>query len=123
MTRQLILATPEETVQTIAMRMTDARVSSILVVEEERLLGIVTDRDLRSRILALGGSSDTLVRDIMTLNPVSLTPDALVMQAQTLMSESNIHHLPIVDEQQRAVGMLTAADLLRHQEAQSIAID
>lgn len=116
MTRQLILATPEETVQTIAMRMTEARVSSILVVEEERLLGIVTDRDLRSRILALGGSSDTLVRDIMTLHPVSLTPDALVMQAQTLMSESNIHHLPIVDEQQRAVGMLTAADLLRHQE-------
>ena len=116
MTRQLILARPEETVQTIAMRMTEARVSSILVVEDERLLGIVTDRDLRSRILALGGSSSALVKDTMTLNPVSLLPDALVMQAQTIMSESNIHHLPIVDEECRAVGMLTAADLLRHQE-------
>ena len=116
MTRQLILASPEESVQTIAMRMTEARVSSILVVEEGRLLGIVTDRDLRSRILALGGSADTLVKDVMTRQPVSLTPDALVMQAQTLMSESNIHHLPIVDDEQRAVGMLTAADLLRHQE-------
>ncbi len=116
MTRSLILASPEETVQTIAMRMTEARVSSILVVEEGRLLGIVTDRDLRSRILALGGSADALVKDIMTLDPVSLMPDALVMQAQTLMSESNIHHLPIVDEDKKAVGMLTAADLLRHQE-------
>jgi len=116
MTHQLIQATPEETVQTIAMRMTDARVSSILVVEEGRLQGIVTDRDLRSRILALGGSSNALVADVMTVSPVTLLPDALVMEAQTLMSESNIHHLPIVDEEQRAVGMLTAADLLRHQE-------
>lgn len=116
MTRQLIQATPEETVQTIAMRMTEARVSSILVVEEGRLEGIVTDRDLRSRILAVGGSSNALVADIMTASPVTLSPDSLVMQAQTLMSESNIHHLPIVDEEHRAVGMLTAADLLRHQE-------
>ncbi|MDE8601567.1 DUF294 nucleotidyltransferase-like domain-containing protein [Marinomonas sp. RSW2] len=116
MTRQLIQATPEETVQTIAMRMTEARVSSILVVEEGRLQGIVTDRDLRSRILAVGSSSNALVADIMTASPVTLSPDSLVMQAQTLMSESNIHHLPIVDEEHRAVGMLTAADLLRHQE-------
>lgn len=116
MTRQLIQATPEETVQTIAMRMTEARVSSILVVAEGRLQGIVTDRDLRSRILAVGGSSDSLVADVMTASPVTLSPDSLVMQAQTLMSESNIHHLPIVDEEHQAVGMLTAADLLRHQE-------
>ncbi|NLU96781.1 hypothetical protein B6N13_01530 [Marinomonas sp. UCMA 3892] len=116
MTRQLIQASPEESVQTIAIRMTEARVSSILVVEDKKLSGIVTDRDLRSRILALGGSADSLVKDVMTQDPVNLRPDALVMQAQTLMSESNIHHLPIVDEEQRAVGMLTAADLLRHQE-------
>ncbi|MFT4574486.1 MAG: CBS domain-containing protein [Marinomonas primoryensis] len=116
MTRQLIQATPKETVQTIAMRMTEARVSSILVVEEGRLHGIVTDRDLRSRILAVGGSSDSLVADVMTASPVTLSPNSLVMQAQTLMSESNIHHLPIVDEEHQAVGMLTAADLLRHQE-------
>lgn len=116
MTRQLIQATPEETVQTIAMRMTEARVSSILVVAEGHLQGIVTDRDLRSRILAVGGSSSSLVADVMTASPVTLSPDSLVMQAQTLMSESNIHHLPIVDEEHQAVGMLTAADLLRHQE-------
>ncbi|MCV2401708.1 DUF294 nucleotidyltransferase-like domain-containing protein [Marinomonas sp. C2222] len=116
MTQNLVLASPNETVQAIALRMTEARVSSILVVEEKRLQGIVTDRDLRSRILAVGGSADSLVRDVMTENPVVLLNDALVMQAQTLMSESNIHHLPIVDDDHRAVGMLTAADLLRHQE-------
>lgn len=116
MTRQLVQASPSERVQTIAMRMTEARVSSILILEEESLLGIVTDRDLRSRILALGGSAQAVVADIMTQSPVTLSPDALVMQAQTLMSESNIHHLPIVEETGKVVGMLTAADLLRHQE-------
>ncbi len=116
MTRQLIQASPDETVQAIAMRMTDARVSSILVLEQGRLLGIVTDRDLRSRILALGGSANSLVADVMTESPRTLSPDALVMEAQTLMSESNVHHLPIVDDELKVVGMLTAADLLRHQE-------
>jgi CBS domain-containing protein len=116
MTRELIQASPEETVQTVAIRMTEARVSSILILEDRRLLGIVTDRDLRSRILALGGSADTRVEEVMTKSPVNLPTDALVMQAQTLMSESNIHHLPIVDDEQNVMGMLTAADLLRHQE-------
>lgn len=116
MTRELILAAPEETVQTIAMRMTQARVSSILVVEQGRLIGIVTDRDLRSRILALGGNGAARVKDVMTVEPISLTPDAFVMQAQILMSERHVHHLPIIDEQHQPVGMLTAADLLRHQE-------
>ena len=116
MTRHLVQASPDDTVKSMAQRMTEARVSSILVVENERLLGIVTDRDLRSRVLAVGASSSLPARDIMTSSPVSLRSDALVMQAQTLMSETNIHHLPIVDEEQRAVGMLTVADLLRHQE-------
>ncbi|MBR7887722.1 CBS domain-containing protein [Marinomonas sp. A79] len=116
MTRELILASPEETVQTIAIRMTQARVSSILVVEQGRLIGIVTDRDLRSRILAVGGDGTVRVKDIMTAEPISLTSDVLVMQAQILMSERHVHHLPIVNEQKQPVGMLTAADLLRHQE-------
>ncbi|MEO9275109.1 DUF294 nucleotidyltransferase-like domain-containing protein [Marinomonas sp. 5E14-1] len=116
MSRQLIQASPDESVQTVAMRMTEARVSSILVLENKRLLGIVTDRDLRSRILAVGGSSDIPIEQVMTKDPVSLKTDALVMQAQTLMSESNIHHLPIVDDALNVMGMLTVADLLRHQE-------
>lgn len=116
MSRELIQALPSETVQTVALRMTEARVSSILVLEEKRLLGIVTDRDLRSRILAVGGSSDVPIEQVMTKAPVSLKTDALVMQAQMLMSERNIHHLPIVDDALRVMGMLTVADLLRHQE-------
>ena len=116
MTRQLVQASPDESIQQVAQRMTQARVSSILVVAEQALIGIVTDRDLRSRVLALGGDAGQAISTIMTTSPTCIASGALVMQAQILMSERHVHHLPIVDGQQRAIGMLTAADLLRHQE-------
>lgn len=116
MTRQLITAAPTETVQQAAKRMTEARVSSILVTQEDKLIGIVTDRDLRSRVLAQGVSADVPLSTIMTDTPATLQPEALLMQAQTLMSEHNIHHLPIVSADHVPQGMVTAADLLRHQE-------
>ncbi|MGR0279333.1 DUF294 nucleotidyltransferase-like domain-containing protein [Marinomonas dokdonensis] len=116
MTRQLVQTGPEASIQCVAQQMTQARVSSILVIEDERLLGIVTDRDLRSRVLALAGDALQPVKTIMTTQPTCLPSGALVMQAQILMSEQNVHHLPIIDAQQRAIGLLTAADLLRHQE-------
>ncbi|REG82632.1 DUF294 nucleotidyltransferase-like domain-containing protein [Marinomonas pollencensis] len=124
MTRQLIKATPEESVQIAAQRMTEARVSSILIVdakeEHKPLVGIVTDRDLRSRVLALGITSELSLSEVMTCAPATLSPDSLVMQAQTLMSEYNIHHLPVVTGDGVPVGMVTAADLLRHQELSPI---
>lgn len=116
MSRKLITANSDETVQQAAARMTDARVSSILVVDQHKLVGIVTDRDLRSRVLAVGASSDLPLADIMTAGPASIDPKSLVMHAQTLMSERNIHHLPVVQSDHTPVGMVTAADLLRHQE-------
>lgn len=120
MTRQLVQATLDETVQVAAARMTEARVSSILIIEDKHLVGIVTDRDLRSRVLALGMSAEVTLANIMTGDPATLEPTALVMEAQTLMSEHNIHHLPIVSAEGVPVGMMTAADLLRHQELSPI---
>ncbi|WP_067221349.1 DUF294 nucleotidyltransferase-like domain-containing protein [Marinomonas gallaica] len=116
MARNLITASVTDTVQQAASVMTDARVSSILVLEKDRLVGIVTDRDLRSRVLAVGASANLPLCDVMTHAPASIDPRSLVMHAQTLMSEKNIHHLPVVESDHTPVGMITAADLLRHQE-------
>ncbi|CUB06346.1 DUF294 nucleotidyltransferase-like domain-containing protein [Marinomonas fungiae] len=116
MSRNLITAAAHDTVQQAAATMTEARVSSILVLQEQRLVGIVTDRDLRSRVLAVGASADLPLSEIMTREPASIDARNLVMHAQTLMSEKNIHHLPVTEGQNIPVGMITAADLLRHQE-------
>ncbi|SBS35702.1 Hypoxic response protein 1 [Marinomonas aquimarina] len=116
MSRNLISAGVQDTVQQAAAIMTEARVSSILVLQEQRLVGIVTDRDLRSRVLAIGASADLPLSEIMTCSPTSIDAKSLVMHAQTLMSEKNIHHLPVTEGDGVPVGMVTAADLLRHQE-------
>ena len=116
MSNQIIQISKDSTVTEAATIMTEGRVSSIAILEGKRLVGIVTDRDFRSRILAQGLTGDTLVADIMTENPVTLAEHSLTIHAQLLMSERNIHHLPIVNDQHEVVGILTSTDLLRSQQ-------
>jgi len=116
MSDQIVHISKQSIVTEAALVMTEKRVSSIVILEHKRLVGIVTDRDLRSRILAQGLTGETLVADIMTENPVTLDENSLTIHAQLLMSERNIHHLPIVNKHLEPVGVLTATDLLRSQQ-------
>ena len=116
MSRQLVKTTADTSIRLAALQMTGARVSSLLIVEGETLIGIITDRDLRSRVLAKGVSTDLPVANIMTRKPTFLDQSSLCIHAQLLMSERNIHHLPIVDDEQKPVGIITATDVLRNQQ-------
>lgn len=116
MSDRLITTTENTTIHEACTLMTDARVSSIMVVKEGCLIGIVTDRDLRSRVLAKSLSSQRPIVEVMTVNPSTLDSSALSIHAQLLMSEKNIHHLPIVNLQNKPIGMLTITDILRHQQ-------
>lgn len=115
MSRTLITAGPQHSIQQAAVLMTEARVSSILVVDRGQLLGIVTDRDLRSRALVPGIDIHTSITDIMTRTPTTLHSGATLLDAQWLMSERQLHHLPILKRGQ-PVGMLTVSDLMHAQE-------
>lgn len=106
----------DRTIGEAARLMTEKRVSSLLILEEKKLIGILTDRDLRSRVLAQEKTADTLVQEVMTESPTSLNVETLSIHAQLLMSEKNIHHLPVVNDDYEAVGMLTSTDLLRNQQ-------
>jgi len=116
MSRQLVKAQADTSIRMAALQMTGARVSSLLIVEGDTLIGIITDRDLRSRVLAKGLSTDLPVARIMTRKPSFLHESSLCIHAQLLMSERNIHHLPIVDDEQTPVGIITATDVLRNQQ-------
>jgi len=116
MAHDIIHIEPSQTIGEAARLMTERRVSSLLILEEQKLIGILTDRDLRSRVLACGKTADTLIEEVMTRNPTSVSNTSLSIHAQLLMSEKNIHHLPVVDENFHAVGMLTSTDLLRNQQ-------
>ncbi|QSX35876.1 DUF294 nucleotidyltransferase-like domain-containing protein [Shewanella sedimentimangrovi] len=102
-----------------AVCMRQARVSSVLVTDNGRLCGILTDRDLRNRVLAEGLDGSLPIHQAMTPQPVFIGPQALVFEAMLLMSEHNIHHLPVVDEGE-AVGVVTSTDILRSQSSQPL---
>jgi len=116
MAHDIIHIEPTNSIGDAARLMTEKRVSSLLILRDKKLIGILTDRDLRSRVLACGKTSDTLIDEVMTKNPTSVSNTSRSIHAQLLMSEKNIHHLPVVDEHNNAVGMLTSTDLLRNQQ-------
>lgn len=106
----------EASIRAAARCMTEERVSSVLVVHGERLTGLVTDSDLRRRCVAEALSVEQPVGAIMTRDPHTITPEATVMQALTLMTRLQVHHLPVV-EGGRLLGMFSTSDVARMQSA------
>ncbi len=117
--RQPVCASPEDSVREAAVKMTRERVSALLIVDGDRLCGIVTDRDLRSRCLAAGLADSTQLSAIMTASPLALPPDAPGFEALLIMTRHGIHHLPVVD-QGRLLGLVSSTDLLRTQGVSSV---
>lgn len=110
---------PTASLHEAAQRMTDERISSLPVVHDGTLVGILTDRDLRSRGVACRTPPDTPVRAIMTPQPVTIAAEAPAFEALLLMSHRNVHHLPVMD-QGTLVGMITSTDLLRQQSTSPV---
>jgi len=119
-TRPAVTTAPDTTVRDAAATMSRAGVSSVLVVEDGELRGIVTDRDLRNRVLAADAPPDTQVRAVMTPDPATLSPDAPAFEALLEMVERDIHHLPLTDEAGRPVGLVSTTDLVRLENADPV---
>ena len=117
--RKVISAPPEASIREAARLMTEFRVSSIFIMEGERLAGLVTDRDLRSRCIAAGLSSQEPVSRIMTANLHTITSGTLAFHALITMTRLNVHHLPVLEEG-KVIGMLSTSDLVRFQSANSV---
>ncbi len=118
MARKPVTCGPDTPVREAAGLMRDAHVSSLGVTEGERLVGIVTVRDLSNRVLAEGRDPAAPIREVMTPDPVTLTPEALGSDILHIMLERRIGHLPVV-EADRLVGMVTQTDLTRFQAVSS----
>lgn len=103
---------PRTSIREAARQMGRDNVSSLLVIEDGKLLGIVTDRDLRGRVVAAGLDIDLPVSEIMTRDPRTVSSDSLAFEAMLFMAELAIHHLPIVDEGE-VTGIVTTADIMR----------
>ena len=120
--RAPLACAPDATVAMAARLMRDASVSSLGVTQDGlahgRLLGVVTQRDLSSKVLAEDRAPTTPVAEVMTRDPVSLPQNALGGDVLSLMLERRIGHLPITDEG-HFIGMITQTDLTRFQAVSS----
>jgi CBS domain-containing protein len=112
--REPVLVSSEVSIREAAQRMSAENVSSILVVCDEELCGIVTDKDLRRRVLMEGLDTSLPISNVMTRKPMSIPADTDVDAALLIMMRENYHHLPIVDGT-RPLGLVTAGDILRAQ--------
>ena len=104
--------TPDTTIQDAARIMENRNVSSLLVSRDGGLEGIVTDRDMRGRVVANNMDVTLPVTEIMTPNPRAVTSDALAFEAMLIMADMRIHHLPVVDEG-AVTGIIASADIMR----------
>lgn len=104
---------PRERVIDALKLMAEKNVGALLVVEDDRLVGIVSERDYARKVILNGKSShDTPVREIMTERPVCVQPDNSTEECMALMTEKHIRHLPVI-EHGKLIGMLSIGDLVK----------
>jgi CBS domain-containing protein len=118
-TRPPVCLAPTASVHATAQRMREHRVSSMLLVDEGRLLGLVTDRDLRNRVVAQGLNIELPVSEVATMAPVTVDADRPAFEALLQMTRHNIHHMPVVDGMQ-ILGMITATDLTQQHSKSAV---
>jgi len=113
MTRDVQTVTPDQTAREAANFMLSADAGSIPVTEGDRLIGMITDRDIAVRGIAKGHGPETPVRELMTSDIISARDDDDVEEAATKMSEAQVRRLPVIDGQQKLCGIVSLGDLSR----------
>jgi CBS domain-containing protein len=110
MSRDLLTVDSSLPLAEVAARMVERSVGAVLVLDGERLAGIMTERDVL-RAVARGIRDDAIVRDWMTTDPETIQPDETTEHAATLMMHGGFRHLPVV-EGDAVVGILSIRDLM-----------
>lgn len=111
MTRDVKMVRPETTIKDAAKMMTDNDVGSLPVSDGERLVGMVTDRDIVTRAVCEGKGPDTNVREVMTNDVKYCFDDQDVGEIASNMADIQLHRLPVVNRDKRLVGIIALADV------------
>lgn len=109
-TKKLIGADKESSIQEVASRMCEFDISSIVILDDENVIGIVTDKDMKKRALGEGRSPNDSVQEIMTKSLITVDINSSIKHALDLMSEKRIKHI-LITEQEEIIGITTLSDL------------
>ena len=129
--RDVVTLSTQTTIQDVAKVMTEEAVSSVLVTDLDKpisddpeeddgqIVGIITDRDIRTKVVAEGLGLDVTADKIMSTNLVLLDSNAYVFEAVLAMLRDNLHHLPVV-QKRRPIGVISLSDILRYESQSSL---
>jgi CBS domain-containing protein len=119
---QILKSKPEQTVHSITpstsvfdavRRMAEKNIGALLVMEDVKIVGIITERDYARKIILMGRSSkETPVRDIMTSPVMYVRPDQTNEECMALMTDNRVRHLPVMDNG-KLIGLISIGDLVK----------
>lgn len=111
--REVWAIDPDESVFQAIERMADKRIGALMVMRDEKLVGIVSERDYARKVILKGRSSqETPIRDIMTSKVYCAHSEQSVEECMTLMTQKHVRHLPVMDGD-RVDGMISIGDLVK----------
>ena len=120
MTRDVRLVKPDQSIRDAAKLMAEIDAGAIPVTENERLVGMITDRDITIRAVAQGKSPETKIRDVMSDGILYCFDDQELDEVERNMGENQVRRLPVVDRDKRLVGILSLGDLASKDDAKSV---
>jgi len=113
MTTNVITVPKKKGLHEIIKIMANSKISSIIITDNERVIGILTERDLIKKILLPKKSlAKVSVDDVMTKDPLSVNTHTDLAEASQMMKEKNIRHLPVVDNE-KLMGLITQTDIVK----------
>lgn len=111
--RALVTATKDMTVRVACRLMTEKKIGALLVVENARIAGIFTERDVLNKVMSAGLDPDaTCLDQVMASDPQTISIDKPLAYALYMMAEGGFRHVPVVDQNGAPVGMVSARDAL-----------
>jgi CBS domain-containing protein len=111
MTRNVRIANPDQTIREVASIMATADVGSLPVGEDDRLIGMITDRDIVLRAVAQGRDATTTIRDVMTTRIEYCYEDDDVVGVAEKMAKLEVRRLPVLDRDKRLVGIVALSNV------------
>ncbi|MCF8177640.1 MAG: CBS domain-containing protein [Sulfuritalea sp.] len=112
--RAPLSVSPDDSVFSALELMAKHDIGAVLAMRDEQLEGIFSERDYARKIILLGKSSkETKVREIMTEKVLYARPDQTSNEAMAMMTEKHIRHLPVLDDSQKVIGMISIGDVVK----------